>query len=281
LVLRCPKLQSLCADHAAFNKIRDCHLLTLADFASNIKELRLAGARNLTDEGVKHIATSCSNLVLLDISCCQHISDEALIALGEMRPNTAAASLVHLNLAQCQGISDKGIKSFAARNGSLEFLDLSYVRNVGDAAIMALGTHCKQMKAIYLLKCDPVSNESMCVLAENCPSLEKLDISRTSVTDIGLSTIAINCPKLSMLDISHLTNITDNSMLLVACHLLALECLRLSWCESITDDSMLMVFHNCARLQELYAVDAHSVTDLSLNYLRERSPRCLIYASSW
>ena len=58
---------------------------------------------NITDEGIKALATGCAQLQSLDISECDVITDEGIKALA-----TGCTQLQFLDISYCRNITDEG-----------------------------------------------------------------------------------------------------------------------------------------------------------------------------
>ena len=163
--------------------------------------------RALTDTICALTGTVCTHTVCTDWHCMQlrgtAITD---VGLSQMHGLTA---LTELDLGSNKCLSDRPTCDLIKNFPLLEKLSLSYCRGVGDATCAAI--------------------------ASTCPSLRRLEMAGTAVTDSGVQLLA----PLAALEVLDLTNncITDVAAGALLGGLPALRCLDLGRC-SCTDVSM-------------------------------------------
>ncbi|KAL2537640.1 F-box/LRR-repeat protein 17 [Forsythia ovata] len=116
LGISCPKLQNI-----LIASVRLSHAVVLALTASNLRGLQMLSlvlGSEITDASVAAIASSYSNLELLDLSGSS-ISDSGI----EMICNVFLETLLKLLLALCPNITSSGIQFAAAQLPRLELMD--------------------------------------------------------------------------------------------------------------------------------------------------------------
>ena len=101
--------------------INDDSLAKLLKQYPNLKKLDLRMCVHITDEGLKAIASTCSQLTNLNLACTQ-VTDEGLNALA-----TSCPQLINLDLSGTK-VPDEGLKAIAAKYTQLTALDLVHTK---------------------------------------------------------------------------------------------------------------------------------------------------------
>ncbi|KAJ8898931.1 hypothetical protein K2173_008425 [Erythroxylum novogranatense] len=197
-----------------------CQLLEELDMTDN----------EIDDEGLKSISR-CSNLSILKLGICLNISDEGLALIGMY-----CSQLTELDLYRSAGITDLGILSIACGCRDLQSINISYCNDITDSSLIslskcpslttfesrgcplltslglaAIAVGCKQLNKLDIKKCHDIDDAAMLPLAHFCQNLRQINLSYTSVTDVGLLSLAcLSC--LQSLTILHLKGLTLNGL---------------------------------------------------------------------
>ena len=83
----------------------------------------------MIDGGTRNLS-GLSNLLELDLSWCSNLTDEQLTHLPP--------SITKLKLKDCKNLTDQGIENLVNRCPNLEYLDISFCRNVSASAFTKL-----------------------------------------------------------------------------------------------------------------------------------------------
>nr|XP_043620459.1 F-box/LRR-repeat protein 3 [Erigeron canadensis] len=185
---------------------------------------------DIDDEGLKSISR-CSELSVLKLGICLNITDEGLIFIGKGCPK-----LKELDLYRSIGITDKGISAVAHGCSTLEMINVSYCENITDSSLFsvsncsklntlesrgclritslglkAIAIRCKQLTKLDIKKCKNVNDSGMIPLAHFSQNLRQINLSYTSVTDVGLLYLAsLGC--LQSMTILHMEGITPSGL---------------------------------------------------------------------
>ncbi|XVE62090.1 hypothetical protein DITRI_Ditri06bG0091700 [Diplodiscus trichospermus] len=206
---------------------QQCHLLEDLDFTDNeiddrglkyisrcskLSNLKLGICLNITDEGLIYISSGCSKLLELDLYRSAGITDFGILAIAQGCPG-----LEMINIAYCKDISDRSLLSLSkcSRLKTLETRGCSLITSFGLAAI-AVG--CKELTKLDVKKCQNIDDAGMLPLAHFSQNLRQINLSHSSVTDIGLLSLAsISC--LQNITILHLKGLTPSGLAaaLLAC----------------------------------------------------------------
>ncbi|CAN4123711.1 unnamed protein product [Withania somnifera] len=146
-------------------KVGDESILSLADNCKNLETLVIGGCRNISDESMKSLAVACSkslrklrmdwclniydssldcilsgcrNLEVLDIGCCEGVTDAAFQHLGS---GELMLELKILKASNCRKITIEGIKKLLNSCESLEYLDVRSCPHITKAGCEEAGLH--------------------------------------------------------------------------------------------------------------------------------------------
>ncbi|OWM67079.1 F-box/LRR-repeat protein 3 isoform X2 [Punica granatum] len=194
---RCHSLEEL---DLTDNEVDDEGLKSIGR-CSRLTVLKLGICLNITDEGLTHIGRSCSKLVELDLYRSAGISGSGIQPIACGCPN-----LELINTSYCYAINDAALRSLSKcmRLNTLECRGCPLITSLGLAAI-AIG--CKQLAKLDIKKCHLIDDAGMIPLAHFSQNLRQINLSYTSVTDLGLSSLAsISC--LQSMTILHLKGLT-------------------------------------------------------------------------
>ncbi|XAR55773.1 hypothetical protein NMG60_11035973 [Bertholletia excelsa] len=159
--------------------------------------LKLGICLNITDEGILHIGMSCSKLKEIDLYRSAGITDASVLAIAR-----GCLGLEMINIAYCNNITDCSLLALSKcpKLNTFESRGCPLITSLGLAAI-AVG--CKQLTKLDLKKCPNVNDAGMIPLAHFSQNLKQINLSYTSVTDVGLLSLACICCLQSM-NILHL-----------------------------------------------------------------------------
>ncbi|GMP51396.1 hypothetical protein CsSME_00017642 [Camellia sinensis var. sinensis] len=179
---------------------------------SKLSSLKLGICLNITDEGLTHIGMGCSKLKELDLYRSSGITDSGILAIARGCPG-----LETINIAYCNDITDSSLISLSkcSKLNTLESRGCTLVTSLGLAAI-AVG--CKQLTKLDIKKCYKINDAGMIPLAHFSQNLRQINLSYSSVTDVGLLSLAsISC--LQSMTILHLKELTPSGLAaaLLAC----------------------------------------------------------------
>jgi hypothetical protein len=151
----------------------------------------------------------CPNLVTLDISWSNKITDKCIAKIVEGCPHIQS-----LNLSHCIDITDTGIIRLAEGYPNLNSLYLSGgLHHITDLGLVRLTECCPRLHTIDLSNyCNTpgirFTDTGLIRLSEGCPLLHTIDISgyynyyNPSLTDTGLIGLSEGCPLLHTISLS-------------------------------------------------------------------------------
>ena len=146
---------------------------------TDLKELNIRGWRQLTETGLESIAQHCTKLQSLDISNCQKklakMSTENFISL--------------------------------AKNTQLKRVNFSNLRPPNTGKCLSAFIEIRGAHLTHFYCSDNMSTGSavMSSICENCPNLQVLDLSNTSVRSVCFNNLQKKCPKMRELYLANLS----------------------------------------------------------------------------
>lgn len=184
---------------------RRCHLLEELDLTDN----------EIDDEGLKSIS-KCSKLSILKLGICLNITDEGLSHVGNR-----CSKLVELDLYRSMDITDSGITAIARGCLVLEMINISYCKGITDASLISM-SKCANLNTLECRGCPLISSLGIAAIAVGCKHLTKLDIKKCyNINDFGVLPLAHFSQNLKEINLS-CTSITDVGLLSLA----SISCLQ-------------------------------------------------------
>ncbi|XVE76636.1 hypothetical protein DITRI_Ditri12bG0189400 [Diplodiscus trichospermus] len=204
-----------------------CHLLEELDVTDNeiddkglkyiskcfqLSNLKLGICLNITDEGLVHIGKGCSKLLELDLYRSAGITDLGILAIAQ-----GCRGLEMINIAYCKDITDRSLLSLSkcSRLKALESRGCSLITSLG---LTAIAVACKELNKLDIKKCHNIDDAGMLPLSHFSQNLRQINLSHSSVTDVGLLSLAsISC--LQNITILHVKGLTPSGLAaaLLAC----------------------------------------------------------------
>jgi hypothetical protein len=126
------------------------------------------------------------------------------------------------------------------------------------------------LRHLHLPGCDGWGDDEACkalAASSACPQLLSLDVSLSSITDIGLSYIAERCHSLLTLNVSSCPKLSERSILLVGKRCAKLEALDLSWNLRLKSEGIASILAECHDLKRL------SLRGLGRGYISDKTSK--------
>ncbi|KAG0473725.1 hypothetical protein HPP92_015582 [Vanilla planifolia] len=229
-------------------RMESCSLVSKNAFRLIGEQCRLLEELDLTDndlhnEGLGAIS-NCCNLSILKIGLCLNINDEGIIHIGKNCP-----LLEELDFYRCVGIDDNGIKAIAQGCAMLQIINLAYCTAITDDALMSLAK-CSKLNTIEIRGCSQVSNYGLAALAFGCKEIVKLDVKKCyRITDVGIVPFAYLCRSLCQVNLSY-SSVTDVGLLALA-SISCLQCMTILHLRGLTPSGLAAALLACGGLKKV------------------------------
>ena len=203
-------------------------------------------------------------------------------------------------------VTDEMISSWLVRWGShIRSLQLRYCRKLSNFVCQLISMHCPHVEMIDLQGCIGIGDYGVAQIAENCSSLQKVNIFMTGVSQVGCSELVKNIPGISAIKLpskgncyqsldaicSHCNNleslilndvipfdekepvVNDSAIMKVAETFSMIRKISLNWCWYITDACMEAIAENCKNLDHLVVRESHQISDEGLIQIVRLCPK--------
>lgn len=176
------------------HSLTDKLLITMIEGSTSLTSVNVSGCRELTDEAIKAVASTCPLQSLNVAYCGKLLTDESIKAVA-----TNCPSLTTLNVADCKLLTDASIKTIATSCSSLTSLDVSRCKALTDDSIKALAVGCPSLTYLNVRNCEKLTDEAIYAVA-TLPELHSLRIfGCRKLTADAIKSLA-GCAKLTTLD---------------------------------------------------------------------------------
>lgn len=151
----CPSLEVLCVEETT---ITNEGIVEIARSCRSLNTLKLAYCKGLMDAGLAELARGCPEMRHLDLSYCNNFSLGAIQSALSQWTN-----LKELHLRGYNAISTAGL-----RHPRITTLDISWCKNLEDAAVVELGRGCPSLTDLDLAWCPNLTANAVRFLAQEC-----------------------------------------------------------------------------------------------------------------
>ncbi|XP_054794119.1 F-box/LRR-repeat protein 3-like [Prosopis cineraria] len=174
----------------------------------SLEELDLTD-NEIDDEGLRSISR-CSRLSSLKLGICLNITDKGLAYVGK-----SCSKLKELDLYRSTGITDLGISAIACGCPRLETINVAYCTDITDGSLISL-SKCLELKTLEIRGCLLVTSKGLTAIAPNCKQLSRLDIKKCyKIDDSGMIPLACWSQNLKQINLSY-SSVTDVGLLSLA-----------------------------------------------------------------
>lgn len=169
-------------------------VLTRAKYSA-LEVVLLSGASMISDTGAIAMVIKCKNIHTLDLSYCNGVTDELLVALS--RNNQG---LRHLVMAGNSKISDVGFCQLTSKCRALKHLDLTSCLRLTDVGVKSI-LNCEELEYLNIRGVDQVTDRPIQILSYFCQKLKFLDISNNYMVSVdAVMAVCKRCPELIVLN---------------------------------------------------------------------------------
>eukprot|EP00268_Persea_americana_P034521 TRINITY_DN3415_c0_g1_i13.p1 TRINITY_DN3415_c0_g1~~TRINITY_DN3415_c0_g1_i13.p1 ORF type:complete len:578 (+),score=80.25 TRINITY_DN3415_c0_g1_i13:522-2255(+) len=282
IAVRLQKLRSI--NISGNDCISDVSLITLSSLSS-LSKISARNCSRLTISGIEYVIQHCSNLLSLSISInpipSPHafiesfranasnlqslelsntcVSDELLSVIGNHK-----LVLLKLVLSGSHGFTFDGLSAAVLGQQSLQHLNLDGTGFLTDEMMSSLSEHLPHVFSIGLNWCTHLTSSTIFNLAKNCPSLEEISMSFTSLglgEEDFVSELGKNC-KIRSLKLRHNENLRDETLERIGTLCPELSSLDVSRCWSITGVGIGGIGKHCTKITELRIDGCRKVRNL-------------------
>ncbi|KAJ8634862.1 hypothetical protein MRB53_009129 [Persea americana] len=296
------KLQKLRSINISGNSfISDVSLRKLSSLSS-LSEISAQSCSRLTISGINYVIQYCNNLCSLSVSInpisssniesfcsnarnlqCLNLSGKGIYVSDELLSVIGNHNLVlrKLVLSECHGFTFDGLSAVVLGQQSLQHLDLEAIDFLTDEMMSSLSEHLPHVFSIDLDWCTHLTSSTIFNLAKNCPSLEEISMSHTSLGlggEDSVSELGKNC-KIRSLKLRHNKNLRDETLERIGTLCPELRSLDVSYCWSVTGVGIGGIGKYCTKITELRIDECGQVRNLGSDSQFSKLEVLMAYAS--
>lgn len=182
------------------NEIDDEGLESIAR-CSRLSSLKLGICLNITDRGIASVAMCCSKLKELDLYRSTGVTDLGISAIASGCPE-----LEMINAAYCTSITDRALFCLS-KCPNLQTLEIRGCLLVTSIGLASIAMNCRQLNRLDIKKCYNIDDSGMIPLSHFSQNLRQINLSYSSVTDVGLLSLA-GIPCLQNFTLLHLQGLS-------------------------------------------------------------------------
>ncbi|KAI8505769.1 Leucine-rich repeat-containing protein 29 [Branchiostoma belcheri] len=175
-----------------------------------IRELNIAGNRDLTDDDILGLVKRQTSLTSLNVSMCGELTSETVLHI-----QTYVPQMQYLNFSKCRRMRDSAASKLYTLPG-LRYINFAECPQISSKALIA-GLSSKPMPylvSVCLAHCTLIRDEFVEALGKSVPHLQELDLtSCLAITDRSVHAIAAFLPELKRLSLAWCKNVTDYGIL--------------------------------------------------------------------
>lgn len=227
-------------------------------FIKQIYSINLSGTK-INDEFIIYLSKNCKQLLLLDISYCIEIKNNASII--ELLKNSC--HLISLITKNCV-INDECVLTLTNHCKSLEMLDITNCIDITDISIHSIIKNTIKLKSLNIHGCVNISTDSIIKLLQNNNDLIIVDTKYCkNMTNECIIALANHCNQLTYLDISGCLNISELSIVYLVNYCIDLKVLNLTNIHNLTDNIVIQITKGCKTLQSLVLYSSSGYLDIT------------------
>ncbi|CAH1248488.1 FBXL20 [Branchiostoma lanceolatum] len=175
-----------------------------------IRELNIAGNRDLNDDDILALVKKQTGLTSLDVAMCGELTSQTVLHI-----ETHVPQMQYLNFSKCRRMREVAASKLYTLPG-LQDISFAECPQVSSKALIA-GFCSKPMphlSSICLAHCTLVRDEFVEALGKAVPHLQELDLtSCLAITDRSVHAIAASFPELKRQSVAWCKNVTDYGIL--------------------------------------------------------------------
>ncbi|ETV85389.1 hypothetical protein, variant [Aphanomyces astaci] len=202
----------------------------------------------------------------------------AVLQTGRFSDDTLPTSFFHANLSKIEingaKISTEFIKRMATVTVNLHHVNFSGCFRLTDDSILALLTHCPDIKELNLQNCRKLTDETLRILVAHSPKLNSIDVSgNTNMTIDGITTLIEKHPNHSKFLKVHISGhrVTDHTLKVIANKCRKLQSLAVGYC-GLSDEAVIALLERRPSIGTLHLHWNYKITDRLLDHMARQCP---------
>ncbi|CAN4088564.1 unnamed protein product [Withania somnifera] len=283
LIHRFSNLNSI--DFSNFSGDLDPLLFDLANsvsYSSNLQHLDISNQKRLPIKGLKELGLKWKGLRVLTCGNVSILRDYDLYVIADLFPFLEELDISYPSTEYIApevsefAVTDCGIEILSVKLSSLRKIVVSGNHLITDRSLVALSMNCLNLQGIEMDGCPFVTLKGIVTILRSCAALSWISVSEMHIAQSsdGFQCLATSCRSLEKIEVSN-SSISNEFLVMVANACLPLNTVSLCWCADFTLSgiSKLLCAYQSLKLLSLVHVDF--LTDECMNDLAKYL-RCLV-----
>ncbi|KAG5667646.1 hypothetical protein PVAND_015620 [Polypedilum vanderplanki] len=276
--------------------VEEIILMEICTNLKNLKRLYLKKCSHVTDYSLVPVS-KCENLVTLDISSCDLVTDEGIY--NSLMVGTPKKNLKQIYFALLSNITEAMFVRLGTKfHEQITHLDLGGSTNLADDALQTIFNHFTKIRFLNLDSCCKISDYGITgkfqnqvyfsiknlqglrtFRMQNCYKLtdfslidafqfielRELFMARTHFSREGIEAMVKNCPAIEILDLGEVNGVDDDCVEIIVKNLQRLHTLKLNGNEKISAKIFDHIYKHCEVIKYLYLRNCPNLVTDKLN----------------
>ncbi|XP_078242247.1 uncharacterized protein LOC110089640 isoform X2 [Pogona vitticeps] len=169
MAVKCPHLKVL--NIGGIHKVTEDCLAEIVTSMRSLTSLNCTGLSVVRDSVIHFIVKKLPELECLVLSSCSQVTDIAVMEISSYLP-----TIRHLDINGCEEVTDVGVQALVGRCSKLSYIDLSSTAT-SKRGVCLLASFCfRTLEFVKLSFCKDISPEAVLKLCRNCKKLKILHL---------------------------------------------------------------------------------------------------------
>ncbi|XP_058729675.1 uncharacterized protein LOC131601798 [Vicia villosa] len=213
-----------------------------------IQHLNLHRAYFLNNQRVAELSLFLGDLMSIDLSQCNRLTESALFALVSNCPSLIEIKMEWTSIGK-ESVRNSNSSMDCIVNSQLKSLYLAHCQELTDETIIRLSSILSNLQLLDLNSCQLISDESICQVLRRFCNIRHLNLANCSRVKL-LVGMNFELLKLEVLNLSY-TAVHDETLFAISKGCRGLLQLNLENCRYVTCKGVKYVVENCTELREI------------------------------
>ncbi|CAN4086437.1 unnamed protein product [Withania somnifera] len=258
-------------------------LANSVSYPSNLEQLDISNQKKLPIKGLKELGRKLKGLRVLTCRNVKLLRDYDLYVIADLFPFLEELDISYPSTeyfldseASKLAVTDSGVEVLSVKLSSLRKIDVSGNHFITDRSLVALSMNCSNLQGIEMDDCPFVTLKGIIAVLCTCAALSWISVSEMHIAQStnGFGCLATSSRSLEKLEVSN-SSISDEFLVMVANASLPLNTVSLCWCTDFTVSGISKLLCAYQSLKLLSLVQVEFLTDDCMNALSQYL-RCLV-----
>ncbi|KAI5392276.1 F-box/LRR-repeat protein 3 [Lathyrus oleraceus] len=233
-------------------------LFTLLSKSPRIQYLNLKEARFLNDQRVAELSLFLGDLMSIDLSRCERLTEAAMFSLVSKCPSLIEIKMEFMSIGK-ESVRNSNSSMDCIVNSPLKSLYLAFCKGLQDETIERFSSIFSNLQLLDLYSCQFIYDEGIDQVLRRFRNIRHLNLANCSRVDL-LVGMNFELPKLEVLNLS-CTTVNDETLCAISKGCRGILQLNLGNCHYVTWKGVKYVVEKCTQLREINLKNCRKVHD--------------------